>query len=111
MAALKSLMLGATYLGASRCKFFVCAPFANCAQVRILGPSSGQWRVSATGHGEGTLVGMEKLNRGYHTAVADGIAPGTEYVYCLDGKDRPDPASRLQADGVNGWTLPYRQLL
>jgi len=99
-------MLGATYLGASRCQFVVWAPLADCVQVRILDPQSGRWSVSApghrTGHNDGQLINLESLDRGYHSGVANGIAPGTQYVYRLDGKERPDPASRLQAEGVHG---------
>jgi maltooligosyltrehalose trehalohydrolase len=99
-------MLGATYLGASRCQFVVWAPLADCLQVKILDPQSGRWSVSAPGHPAGhndsQLINLERLDRGYHSAVVDGIDPGTQYVYRLDGKERPDPASRLQAEGVHG---------
>ena len=40
---------------------------------------------------------------GYHRATAEGVAPGARYLYRLDGtKQRPDPASRCQPDGVHG---------
>jgi maltooligosyltrehalose trehalohydrolase len=40
---------------------------------------------------------------GYYRAVIDGVAPGTKYMYRLDGSnERPDPASRYQPDGVHG---------
>jgi maltooligosyltrehalose trehalohydrolase len=95
-------MLGATYRGTGRCQFVVWAPFADRVQVKILGPSPGQWRVSAEGQNYTRLVSLDRQTQGYHSAVADGIAPGTPYVYRLDGKERPDPASRLQAEGVHG---------
>ena len=98
-------MLGATYLGASRCQFVVWAPHADRVQVKILGSSPRQWRVSAQSHNaqnDSRVISMERLALGYHSAVADGIVPGKHYVYCLDGKERPDPASRLQAEGVHG---------
>jgi maltooligosyltrehalose trehalohydrolase len=55
-----------------------------------------------TGHNHLRLVSLKRLTQDCHSAVADGIAPGTQYVYCLDGKERPDPASRLQAEGIYG---------
>jgi maltooligosyltrehalose trehalohydrolase len=40
---------------------------------------------------------------GYHEAVVHDAGPDTRYFYRLDGaKERPDPASRLQPDGVHG---------
>jgi len=45
---------------------------------------------------------MEPRPLGYFEASVPGIGPGTRYTYLLDGtKDRPDPASRFQPDGVH----------
>ena len=44
-----------------------------------------------------------KEEGGYHEAVLEGIEPGCHYVYRLDGqKERSDPASRFQPQGVHG---------
>jgi maltooligosyltrehalose trehalohydrolase len=49
------------------------------------------------------LVRMESGERGYHHAVAEGVEPGSLYLYRLDeGGERPDPASRFQPQGVHG---------
>jgi maltooligosyltrehalose trehalohydrolase len=46
---------------------------------------------------------LERDGRGYHSAVRDGVEPGSLYLYRLDGnKERPDPASRFQPRGVHG---------
>lgn len=46
---------------------------------------------------------MEPKPRGYWSAVAEGVEPGARYFYRLEGeRDRPDPASRYQPEGVHG---------
>ena len=83
--------LGATYLGDGRCRFRVWAPFAQQVQVRLLGPPD-------------RCVPLEPAPPwGYYQAVIDGAAPGSLYFYRLDeAKERPDPASRSQPQGVHG---------
>ncbi|MDQ2784287.1 MAG: malto-oligosyltrehalose trehalohydrolase [Chloroflexota bacterium] len=81
--------LGATNLGDGRCHFCVWAPLARQVEV-VLGERSAP---------------MERDNRGrgYHRATVDGITPGARYKFRLDGeKERPDPASRFQPEGVHG---------
>jgi maltooligosyltrehalose trehalohydrolase len=54
------------------------------------------------------LIAMQPVGEGYYQARVDDVAPGTRYFYRLtsasDGsiKDRSDPASRGQPDGVHG---------
>jgi maltooligosyltrehalose trehalohydrolase len=85
-----SLSLGARYLGGRRCQFHVWAPFAQKVAVRILAPQE-------------RLVPMEPGERGCYEAIVDGVEPGSLYLYRLDeGKERPDPASRFQPQGVHG---------
>ncbi len=53
----------------------------------------------------GRSVPMERDEWGYHRATVAGVAPGARYRYRLDGrgeKERPDPASRFQPEGVHG---------
>jgi maltooligosyltrehalose trehalohydrolase len=46
---------------------------------------------------------MQPTERGYFQTSVDGLASGSLYLYCLDsGQQRPDPASRCQAEGVHG---------
>jgi maltooligosyltrehalose trehalohydrolase len=46
---------------------------------------------------------MERDALGYHRVVADKIRPATRYLYRLNNSlEYPDPASRLQPEGVHG---------
>jgi maltooligosyltrehalose trehalohydrolase len=82
--------LGALYLGEERCSFRVWAPRAQRVEVRIVAPDQ---RILPLRTGDG----------GYHQAVAEGVGPGALYFYRLDGKkERPDPVSRFQPQGVHG---------
>lgn len=48
-------------------------------------------------------IPMEPDADGYHACVVAGVQPGDRYLFRLDGdKERPDPASRLQPEGVHG---------
>ena len=100
------LTLGATLLEGSRCQFRVWAPHAKSVEVRILDPRdsfSAATTVHASNHGADRLIRLERQDRGYYGAIVEGVAPGTQYVYCLDReKDRPDPASSFQPAGVHG---------
>lgn len=45
---------------------------------------------------------MEPCDKGYFEATVPEVGPDARYVYVLDGeKERPDPASRYQPDGVH----------
>ncbi|MGA2936537.1 MAG: malto-oligosyltrehalose trehalohydrolase [Syntrophobacteraceae bacterium] len=82
--------LGATPLGDDTCGFLVWAPAIDQVEVHILSP-------------EQRIAPLEKVSRGYHYGVAQGVKPGTRYFYRLDGnKERPDPASKFQPEGVHG---------
>jgi maltooligosyltrehalose trehalohydrolase len=85
-----SMLLGAHYLGEGRCSFRVWAPDVGRLDVEVVEP--GQ-RIEPLRAGRG----------GYHSAILEGIFPGTRYFLRLDGKlQRPDPASRLQPETVHG---------
>ena len=82
--------LGATYLGEGRSHFLVWAPHAENVEVHIAGPTD-------------RTIEMQRQDRGYHQAFAEGVAPGTRYDYRLDGQtEKPDPASHYQPEGVHG---------
>lgn len=82
--------LGARYLGEGRTEFLVWAPRAAQVEVRLLAPGEH-------------LVALRGEERGYHRAVVEGVEPGRRYFHRLDGgKERPDPASRFQPEGVHG---------
>ncbi len=81
--------LGARLLGDARGEFRVWAPALDRVQLHIVGPADRR-------------VSMEKRENGYHEAVVDGVSGETRYFYVLGDSERPDPASRLQPDGVHG---------
>lgn len=84
------MRLGANYLRQGRCTFRVWAPFSSKAGLHLHSPRD-------------RFVLMEAEGSGYFRAVVDDVVPGTLYTYRLDGeKERPDPASRFQPQGVHG---------
>jgi maltooligosyltrehalose trehalohydrolase len=82
--------LGATPLPGQGWRFVVWAPAAKELSVHIVSDRS-------------RVVPMQKSDSGYfETAIKE---PGREarYFYCFeDGRELPDPASRLQPEGVHG---------
>lgn len=93
------LTLGAI-LGPDRaCRFRVWAPRAERIDVRLLDPSE-------------RLVPMTREADGHHSARVQNVAPGTRYFLRIDGeRDRPDPASRHQPEGVHGPSAVVAPLL
>jgi maltooligosyltrehalose trehalohydrolase len=85
-----SIEIGARYAGDGRCEFIVWAPQANDVAVRIVSPEIG-------------MIPMKRDEWGYWRAKAEGITPGSRYLYRIDNdEDRPDPASHFQPLGVHG---------
>ena len=82
--------VGATLVEDSRCEFLVWAPLADSVDVQIVLPQD-------------LLLPLTKGDRGYFYGAFEGVRPGTQYFYLLDGRKRfPDPASRSQPHGVHG---------
>lgn len=81
--------VGATYLGSGRCQFTVWAPLLDQVAVKILSsPEQSQL--------------MQQDAEGYWHLLIEDIQPGDHYVYILNNdKQRPDPASHLQPNGVH----------
>lgn len=81
--------LGACPHGPHAVRFRVWAPYARTVAVRLMDQDR-------------TPVPMEPRDSGYFEATVSETEPGARYCYVLDGrKDRPDPASRFQPDGVH----------
>jgi maltooligosyltrehalose trehalohydrolase len=81
---------GAFYLGDGLCRFTIWAPRAHKVEVHLLSPGQQFLPLQAQPHG-------------YHEGLLQGVLPGTLYTIRLDGqRDRPDPASRFQPQGVHG---------
>ena len=82
--------LGAIPIGDGECRFTVWAPHSSIVRVRLLDQPE-------------RLVEMQPQPNGYHIAKLSHVSPGTRYRFVLAcGSERPDPASRLQPDGVHG---------
>jgi maltooligosyltrehalose trehalohydrolase len=87
---MKTMTLGAAPLDSGKCRFLVYAPEVQRIEVHVLAP-------------EEKILPLKKEDRGYHGAELDGVPPGSLYLYRLDGeRERPDPASRFQPQGVHG---------
>lgn len=82
--------LGATWLGDGKCQFLVWAPLSQSVEIHIIQPHE-------------RLISMQTGEKGYHSIIIDELAPDYLYLYKLDGgKERPDPASKFQPQGVHG---------
>jgi maltooligosyltrehalose trehalohydrolase len=90
--------LGATYLGDAQVRFSVWAPSQDDVAVHLVGDDG-------VGN-DGRIVDLQPKDAGYFEGVVDGVEPMAQYFFRLgdgdDYLDRPDPASRLQPDGVHG---------
>lgn len=85
-----SLEIGATPTTGDAVKFRVWAPHAKSVAVKLVDQDQ-------------VVVPMQRDEQGYFETVVTGVAPRARYRYVLDGgKERPDPASRFQSDGVHG---------
>ncbi|HNU71216.1 MAG TPA: malto-oligosyltrehalose trehalohydrolase [Thermodesulfobacteriota bacterium] len=81
--------LGATWLGEGQCAFCVWGPKLQELEVHVCAP-------------EQRTFPLIKQNNGYFSGVIENITPGSRYVFVLDdSRERPDPASRYQPDGVH----------
>jgi len=68
----------------------VWAPFAEKVEAHVVAPQE-------------RLLPLRKDEQGYHHTFAEDVQPGDLYFYRINGvKDRPDPASRFQPEGIHG---------
>ncbi len=82
--------IGTTYLGNRRARFTVWAPFAQEVTLHLVAPAE-------------RMLPLRRNKFGYWRTVARDIAPDTSYFYRLDQtRERPDPASHFQPQGVHG---------
>jgi maltooligosyltrehalose trehalohydrolase len=82
--------LGAHFDENSGCDFLVWAPRAQRLDLLLLSPHE-------------RCTPMEQLPDGYFRLRLPDVAPGARYLYRFGtGEERPDPASRLQPQGVHG---------
>jgi maltooligosyltrehalose trehalohydrolase len=88
MPANETPPLGANLIAPGRCEFRVWAPNVAAVELHIVVPDERR-------------IALTKNARGYHEATIDAGA-GTRYFFNVNGDNRPDPASRLQPEGVHG---------
>ncbi len=79
------MKIGANYTEA-KTEFIVWAP--NSPEVTLVLPEMNQ------------VLKMDKTNNGYRRLAVKDIKPNTRYMFRLKDKERPDPASHSQPDGV-----------
>src|SRR4030042_1029678 len=84
------MRLGADYTGNGRCEFTVWGPLLGDMAVLLATPRE-------------RVIPMKRDDKGYWKSIVDAVYPGARYFYRLENKkDRPDPASRFQPEGVHG---------
>jgi maltooligosyltrehalose trehalohydrolase len=93
-----TLDLGANFLSASRIGFRVWAPRVSRMDLKVF------QNAASLPEGRVRLLPMQKDAKGYFYAETIHENHGAlRYQYILDGeKERPDPASRFQPEGVHG---------
>jgi maltooligosyltrehalose trehalohydrolase len=79
--------LGAIVRDDGRCEFRVWAPQVEKVELHIVAPVDRR-------------IALTRNMRGYHEAVVD-TGEGSRYFFVINGRERPDPASRSQPDGVH----------
>ncbi len=84
------LSIGSQCLDEQHCRFRVWAPAVSTVDLVLVAPTE-------------RVVRLGPSADGYFSAEVENVSPGALYRYRLDGeKDRPDPASRFQPQGVHG---------
>ncbi len=82
------MQVGANYQGDSQCQFTVWAPLLTDVKLKLLTPQE-------------RLIPLQQNLQGYWSVLVSDCPPGTRYLYRLDDKERADPASFYQPDGVH----------
>jgi maltooligosyltrehalose trehalohydrolase len=83
------MKIGAIY-AAENCQFVVWAPLLKDLRLKLVAP-------------EERIIPMSKDDLGYWHTTVGGLLPGALYYYSIeDARERPDPASHFQPEGVHG---------
>jgi maltooligosyltrehalose trehalohydrolase len=89
ISPLRPSELGANFQRTRVCAFRIWAPFIPRVTLRLLK--------------DGRRIALDPEPRGYHSALVEGIEAGDRYLFDIgNNRERPDPASRSQPDGVHG---------
>ena len=75
-------------------------PDAGGTHFRVWAPKADSLSVKVIG---GPVAPLERQEEGWFTGRVQGVRAGARYLYRFpDGRERPDPASLLQPEGVHG---------
>jgi len=75
-------------------------PEAGGTHFRVWAPKADSLSVKVIG---GPVAPLERQEEGWFTGRIQGVQAGARYLYRFpDGRERPDPASLLQPEGVHG---------
>jgi maltooligosyltrehalose trehalohydrolase len=78
-------------------------PLGEATAFRVWAPRARSLAVSVAGRAREQQVALEPGADGVYSAIVEGVGPGDDYVFVLDGSEqRADPASRWQPHGVVG---------
>src|SRR5687768_3032346 len=81
---------------------FGARPQADGSAVfRVWAPRARGLEVKVLCDGPRTFA-LEETGGGVYEARVEGVGPGADYVYVVNGSERPDPVSRFQPAGVHG---------
>src|ERR1044072_1255528 len=80
---------GAVPLTHNGTRFTVWAPSPESIELHVISP-------------EQRIIPLNRDENGMCTVDVEGLSTGTRYFFRVEGKDRPDPASRYQPEGVHG---------
>jgi maltooligosyltrehalose trehalohydrolase len=84
------LNIGTNYTRDGKCEFVVWAPLLKDVTLKLLSPVE-------------QIIPLKKDKKGYWASEVDNVSAETLYLYRLENeKDRPDPASHFQPEGVHG---------
>lgn len=84
------MKIGAHLIDSKRYEFVVWAPFLKRVELKIVSPRE-------------KTIPMAKDARGYWRTILANIPSDTKYFYRIgDERDKPDPASQFQPEGVHG---------
>jgi maltooligosyltrehalose trehalohydrolase len=81
--------IGVNYSHDNKYEITVWAPFAEKVELKVLSEKKG-------------TLSMQKETLGYWKIITDEISPDDLYLFRLDNKEHPDPASYFQPQGVHG---------
>ena len=75
-------------------------PSADATHFRVWAPKADSLQVKIAG---GAAAALRREADGYFSGTVPGVRAGDRYFYRFpDGRERPDPASLLQPEGVHG---------